>query len=1041
MQVTKQQIAEFFAQVEEKKRNYELVVRDSGRFENADPLLQTLQRAASVRGWFNPNLLVGEFADKGTPSAIRSTVVHKLRAMCVVDTVNPDRWILQDRFRKASLVQMASDKTLVETARKAGQDPYSQLLVSMLSGDFDPSQATTEQLAAAGDVDRWLAAISGKGRKTHDFSGELELNLRNDELDRLSRDIVGRDHELHQLLKFVDVAWRQGRDMLPLYRLQGIGGVGKSTLLAEFVRRRMVARYGDAIVIWIDYDRLRIRANELPSVLIEIARQLSWALPDTREALKAARSHLRDFAAERVLTATSQASQSAKEVSESADADPVTGSEEQVAMRAMTEILAHALRPFRSELDQRPVLVVLDTVEQIERSEAGRGDVLVALRTLRLEALGKLAVVASGRSVFSRDRLPWGVEDHPGDGLTGLSREFSKQLLVKREKLITAEADRLLAAFTDLTEEEFRQRIGVPMLLTLLARLHREGRLDLSSGDLEEIRSAANAEMAAAYIYHRVLEHLPNELRRLAHPGLILRQVTEEILREVIWPVIEPKEAIDPEKSEKLFEQLTREVWLVEAIADSESPAVQHRSELRRAMLLLMYDDEKPAVRRELVALNQRARDWYRRRMRDRPNSASECLLDAVYHSVALAVLTGKVGGLRISEIRAVRDRLKEFVTDFPEAHRPAVSALITGESDPATIARLPATLRVPVLAEKFRTFVNRRQYRECLAFCAELPKEDRGRTPALAWLAVRCFLQSGQWASREATIRPVIEDNQAAGFRFGKGRPSALPYMAAFASPGMGPATALDLACSPKPAGITDWVSRRYDIISALFAQLDSPGEANLANLEGNLVELYSSLRRRYASGDRRRFAAILTSVQLRRHPDMVRCPPNQVHGLAQIGLPGIAELARQTSSISSARLVTLCRSVDAELARVGSTRQPITPHWVAVFDDFHTPLGLALAEAIQSSSDAYTIADSLWDAWPIRPYDFRPAVFAQVCEKADVRPERFKTLVALADRAELTPLLLESIRNLAAKNADLGAVVATISRWRTALAPLRKA
>lgn len=1039
MEATPQLLMDITARLAEKTREYLRIATDPARLEPENPLLRETQRAAAVRGWFSAPRLIDEVEwALAVPeeTADRQALLHDLRAMCIVDPANPDRWILRDRYREASIALLAEEGKLEETARAAADDPHAQLVDQMLTGGFDPDRASTRDLVTASDVGRWLAAVPGRDAPRADYSAALELNLRNDELDRLSRGIVGREAELSRLMEFVHDAWRRGSWRLPLLRLEGIGGIGKSTLLAEFVRRRLVSRYPDAILVWIDYDRLRIRSDEVTTVLAELSRQLGWALPDVTGPLQEARRRLREEPLTRT-AGSNDGAMTSRSLSESGDADPGGGSEEQVAVRAATDIVAIALRQAGGETATLPVLVVLDTVEQLERSEKSHDDVLLALQMLRERALPKLALIASGRSVFSRG-LTDEVEDHP-EPLLGLSRAFSRQLLAQREQLPEEHIERLIGAFADLSEEEFRQRVGIPMLLTLLARLDREGRLDLSGDDLDYIRNAASAEMAAGYIYNRVLDHLPEELRRIAHPGLVLRQMSAEVLRQVIWPVIEPgKNPLDAAEAEALFERLTREAWLVDGMIDVDPPAVQHRAELRRAMLLLMYEDPDPAVRRELTELNRRARDWYRDKKKAGDSGA---LLETVYHALALAVLTGKASSLRITEVRAVRDRLKDIVTDFPEQQRPAVSALVLGEADPATIAALPANLRIPVLGERLRGFASRRQYREGVAFCAALPEEDRGRTPSLAWLAVRCFLQSGQWSSLAAAIAPLVADHRAPGLRFGKGRPSLLPYMASFMIPWLGPAEARKLALGPRPSGISDWVSRRYDLITDLFVHLEDPSDATAAIVETDVMEMLAMLHRRVPAGDNRRLAAILMGLQLRLNPDLARRSPDRLAGLAQIGLAALQPLISAKDSLSSARLVTLCRSIDAEIARTGRLRQPLACHWVAMFDDFHTPLGLALANAVTNPAQAYSIADTLWPLWPIRPHDFRPNLFADACQYENLRPERFKTLVALADRAELMPRLLEIARQAGKGDPDLNAIVTGIQRWRRALAPISPA
>ena len=99
----------------------------------------------------------------------------------------------------------------------------------------------------------------------------------------LDHGVFGRDRELAKLRAFAEAPVEEDAP-LPLLPLVGMGGTGKSTLLAAFVRPyldRLVA--GDPAapaVVVLDFDRLAFRAHAQVELSFELTRQLGCAFPE-----------------------------------------------------------------------------------------------------------------------------------------------------------------------------------------------------------------------------------------------------------------------------------------------------------------------------------------------------------------------------------------------------------------------------------------------------------------------------------------------------------------------------------------------------------------------------------------------------------------------------------------------------------------------------------------------------------------------------------------------------------------------------------------
>ncbi len=968
------------------------------------------ERFAAVTLWFNPGDLWRASVDAhGTGPDIRW--LEHLRPRCAVDALDTGRWVLLDRERLPLLRRLNTDGMLIETCERAvdtwnGEVP--KMLLEILRGGFEPAEARSDALATAKEVVRWLQAIRADvdAPSSQRLTGMLELRSRDAELDFLAHRTVGREEELQKLTSFVRKVWRAGPSeaMLSVFRLEGVGGIGKSTLAADFARHHLPREHSESILLWIDYDRLRVRPEDVGSVLLEVSRQLGWAIPEAADALRRARAALR---AER------------------------PGSDGRIDYRAAIDSIAHAVvGPGRARLS-RPVLIVLDTFEQVDRVPGQTAHILGALDSLRARMFDSLAVLACGRALFSEGFGEVAVNDQT-EGLRGLGREASRALLTGRGGIGDAAANGFIAAFDDLGDA-FRDRIGVPMLLMLVARLIRDGHFKLEDRDVAGIREAADATIATAYIYGRILERLPEELRALAHPGLAVPEVSAEMIEHVVWPVVHPDRfPPTPERAYELYRQLSHETWLVDPVPGSVPLRVRHRADLRRAMLHRMRTD--PAASASLLSLHARAFEWHGRELRLESTGGGTAFhrLGQVYHGLQRSAMGGGRPGVGISAIRAVRDQLVFLVEDFPNDYQSALRALLGEAIEPARLGMLDRGLRSSVLTERARGYALRGDPVAGIRFAASLDVMDRSATPAMSRWNLRSFFGSGRWATAAPVVAPLVEGPYPLAFHFGRGRPSLSTFLAAAQVVG------LDRAREGLREGATDRpataVSDLYRVIDQVLHHIERPEGDLREGLRHDLERMILSQPPRRARGEMLIYAQMFGALQRGNDPvrhDVSAFTAAARRGAHAVGITTVLEMDKRTSGRTSAQLVASCRSLEQQIDR---GEVPLHARFVTIFDEFHGPLGEALAADVTGADDLFRMAEHVWESLEVRPPDLRPSRFVESCEDPRRRRELMRTLVVFLDRSARLDGLLLHLCKVGVRGSDVAQVAAFVLRFRSA-------
>lgn len=310
----------------------------------------------------------------------------------------------------------------------------------------------------------------------------------------------------------------------------GIGGVGKSTLLAE-VRNRQ--RAAGTICLLLDFDRPGIEGGDRLGLSREIARQVA-------ETVGAPGAELyRDIAAASV---------------ESGEKGPSKISLSGDLLDKVGAVLVAA---------DRPVLLSLDTLEALTwRGDSAANGLVDWLGQFNLVVL-KLAVIAAGR-----ETLPQAIADLATTvPLAGLPDPAARQFLLKAFKLEGPAADSLIA---------FAK--GNPLVLRLGAKV-----LEADGGRkaLAELPADAEAHIKAGLLYRLILSRIPDEdLKAIAHPGLLLRQINAQLLIDVVAPEVGLAVA-DLVQAQDLLNRLKAHAWLVQ----EHDGWLLHRSDLRPVLL------------------------------------------------------------------------------------------------------------------------------------------------------------------------------------------------------------------------------------------------------------------------------------------------------------------------------------------------------------------------------------------------------------------------------------------------------------------------
>ncbi|HEV2606338.1 MAG TPA: hypothetical protein VGU24_22035 [Microvirga sp.] len=570
----------------------------------------------------SPALLQAALSGSFLPSQIgigpdSPEIESVLAASRVVMSAQGQAWQVKPEIRRHA----------IETARRAGRlasalaepperqdDPEGRLLRRVLAGEvLDLDALREEELEALVNVAGWIGGsewASSQPSIADVRRAQQRRSILDPFCDLVGRGaggppgeakdhFVGRKQQMEQLRAYVgvlppeelrDYARRALSSVLaalpftssettPL-AIEGIGGVGKSSLLAKFVLDHALHPGLRIPFVYYDFDRASLAPRDPRQLLIEASLQLAAYFPGLSDSLHRLRLELRD--------AIDEQSRSAgifEQVSE-------TRSD----LHYFCGRLRHVLDGLGSP--RPPVLFIFDTVELLQYdSEAVQGvDALIAtLQAPDKVAWPNLRVVLAGRTSL---RLSIPVKLVPLEPLTRL--ETRQLLRLRCERIgLTLPPDQLAKLAPALQ--------GSPLHVVIVTKWLRQQENRASAiASLVEGLSGADGTLGEdaglgellvlGILIRRMIAHIADRsVRAIANPGLVVRAVTPEIIRDVMAPAGAVELTADKdEAAAELFRRLERETWLVER----SGGMLRHRVEVRRATLYYMRRHDRSAYAR-----------------------------------------------------------------------------------------------------------------------------------------------------------------------------------------------------------------------------------------------------------------------------------------------------------------------------------------------------------------------------------------------------------------------------------------------------------
>jgi patatin-related protein len=583
------------------------------------------------------------------------------------------RWRLTDEVRRDALARISGRggreailRAYEQNAEQA-DDELQEAFLAQLRGESKPFEKQERaELAATLQVVQWLHGI---------VDGVPDPAVVRRELDRavlfepfrflVGEHFRGRKDELRRLSNYVGVrptvskseAARRGvrsllglRERPPLLIL-GVGGVGKSTLIAKFILDHAEYVRRDAIAfVYLDFDRSTIAAEDPSSLLIEAAQQLGYQDEKTAR-------HWEDLRLRWLGRVSADPPRARRRNLIPGDSAPRPFPAADVdAQQEMFDAFAKA---YAGSFRQAPLLLVLDTFEEVQYRSRDFADALWEFLEDLQRRIPTLRTVIAGRAPvdsFATDDLE----------LRKLDEEAGTGLLQARG-VEDVELARLTAARVG----------GNPLALWLAAALLKQAFADdpaLRSLAPEELldRLEIERDVSLQALYTRILRHVHDpDIRKLAHPGLVLRRVTSELIRDVLAEPCEV-DVPDDEAADRLFETMAREISLVRRAKDG---SLEHRRDVRRLMLPAL-DSEWPE---SVAEIHRRAVEYYAGR--DDPVSRAE----EIYHRLARGDDPDEVE--RDCWMDGVQDHLGDAIPELPERARVHLAALLKVELDePASV-------------------------------------------------------------------------------------------------------------------------------------------------------------------------------------------------------------------------------------------------------------------------------------------------------------------------------------------------------------------
>jgi cellulose synthase operon protein C len=715
-----------------------------------DPALRAgYLKAAAVLDAFDPTALVALDGRSGEAAACLADDM-----VSVPSVSETGEYTLMPQSRAEGLASL-SDRAGMLAARACnpaqGSADRQWAIDAVIGGDtIDLEALSEEQLTALLQAVRWFVAVLPGLPAEEAVRRHLLRKRLVSRFDRLANGFFGRKEELRNLREFVGVleptttADAVRRRILPrnapLLMLYGMGGIGKSSLLAEFILQHARSRLPFPFV-YLDFDNHFLDPEDITTLVEESLSQLEAQYPEASATWAAMRDNLPNYSAQlqesEIDTADTARSLSIGETV------VMTGTQQQVEETLASDFASFLSSGLRSNIlsqssdasQDLPFVLVIDTFEEVQkRSEtsAGLWRFLVRLR----REFPRTRVIVSGRAALR------GLEDY---GLTGVDAlevpEFDSEAGV-------AILTRLGVTEPGVALALYKQVGGNPLSLRLAARVYHDGGAGVKGVEGLKTSSylffSASESVIQGQLYTRILDHIHDpDVRKLAHPGLVVRRITPDVILRVLS---EPcgLRAVDEKSAADLFNRLRNQVDLVTIESDG---SLSHRSDVRKVMLRLLAQDRPDQVR----AIHTAAVAYYH----DQPGAAAR--IEEIYHQMQLGADRAQLDAIWDSTVgKAIEDAKDEL----PASAQVYLASKTKIDLAPEIRAQADLEAWEALTEPKVRDLIRRGGITTALSMLRE--RKERTLGSVLYGLEAALLILSQQYAQAEILLNIGIESAEA---------------------------------------------------------------------------------------------------------------------------------------------------------------------------------------------------------------------------------------------------------------------------------------
>lgn len=661
----------------------------------------------------------------------------------------PQWFTLKPTSRAEGLRELSTlEEMYAERQRSIVDDPTPLQIVfdEYLERNYSAAVADeVQRLEAALQVTTWLEPFIQGAPQKGGIERRLAIRRLLYPMERLTQGFMGRGSELSTLRSFVGVLDPQSRaeavrrflsgftatrNPLMLY---GIGGVGKSTLLTEFIRQHVS---GPMPFPWVylDFDNPRLNVAILSTLVEEAVEQLgaqyigsdwSGVLAEARTqsnlteaAHYQSEQESRSIAFGDLAYSEYQREQSAQLIAQS------------FASQLKMALESTGLERMMQVSEMLPLLIVMDTFEEVQKRGIETAGILWKFLTYLQQNFPRLRVVVSGRAQVPE------VGQNLGTPVEIALREFDESSAISY-LMVRGVSD------IDSARALYKQVGGNPLNLKLAAQVAKNEKVGKKG--IEGIKTTSYLVFAAAehvvqgQLYSRILERITDpDLHKLAHPGLVVRRVTPTIIQQVLAGPCELGE-IDLDRASQLFEKLKCQVDLVVLEPDG---AVRHQQDVRRVMLKLL-ESEKPD---QVHAIHELAYQFYR------GQTGTTAAIERIYHALQLSKDDSEILNMWIPE---ATESMRSSVEEFPPSSQLIV--YLQAKEQPSAELRALASLEQweRLVESRARQAIEYGEFTQVIKILAE--RADRTPGSALYAIAATASMHIGDIVTARSQLEEGI--------------------------------------------------------------------------------------------------------------------------------------------------------------------------------------------------------------------------------------------------------------------------------------------